>query len=307
MSKEVYYFPHDYHARKDPKCQALISMYGIEAYGVYWSLMEIMHEQGGKIRKFPALYAGLSFELRIDKVLLTKQIEAMLNDFELLLQDDNFMWSERVLQNIKFREAKKLLRSEAGRIGGIKSGISRQRRSNASEATKQNEANEAKKRKEKKIITNMGETANEQQNPLEVQKVLDPKIGLVAKTPKQKLFTKPTVHEISAYCTERRNTIDPQYFFDYQEQRGWLLKGGIQMQDWKATIRTWERNDGNVNGRVVVTQASERDRYAEIMAAQKERNRKGLEDDANRIHSEQGNNLPASVGTDSYELSVLQR
>lgn len=54
-------------------------------------------------------------------------------------------------------------------------------------------------------------------------------------------FQKPTLEEVTAYCQERRNDIDPQYFMDYQEARGWRLKGGQVMKDWKATIRTWER------------------------------------------------------------------
>mgnify|MGYP002623363988 CR=1 FL=1 len=61
-------------------------------------------------------------------------------------------------------------------------------------------------------------------------------------------FQKPTLEEVSAYCQERGNNIDPQYFIDYQEARGWKLKGGQQMRDWKATIRTWERNERRFNG-----------------------------------------------------------
>jgi hypothetical protein len=155
MSKETFYFQHDYHARKDPKCQALISLYGVGAYGTYWSLIEIMHEQGGKIKKFPALLDGLSFELRTEKELLSKQIEAMLHELQLLVEDDNYIWSERVLDNIKIIEAKRMLRVEAGKLGGIKSGISRLERSiersKTKQGLKQNEANEPKKRKENKI------------------------------------------------------------------------------------------------------------------------------------------------------------
>jgi hypothetical protein len=155
MSKDTYYFQHDYHARKDPKCQALISEYGMSSYGIYWALMEIMHEQGGKIKKFPKLYDGLSFEFGIEKDVLSKQIEAMLHDFELLLQDDNYIWSDRVIKNLKEREAKKMLRVDAGKLGGIKSGISRLNRSKMKHCLKQNEANEPKERKgkEKKTYT----------------------------------------------------------------------------------------------------------------------------------------------------------
>lgn len=63
---------------------------------------------------------------------------------------------------------------------------------------------------------------------------------------KQTRFQSPTVDDVAAYCLERKNGIDPQYFVDYYEARGWVLKGGSKMKSWKATVRTWERN--NVKG-----------------------------------------------------------
>lgn len=56
-----------------------------------------------------------------------------------------------------------------------------------------------------------------------------------------KRFVKPTVEQIQGYCDERNNGIDAQYFYDYYEARGWLV-GKAHMKDWKATVRTWERN-----------------------------------------------------------------
>ena len=53
-------------------------------------------------------------------------------------------------------------------------------------------------------------------------------------------FTPPTIEEISNYCLERKNTIDPQYFMDYHIARDWML-GKVKMKNWKATIRTWEK------------------------------------------------------------------
>ena len=56
---------------------------------------------------------------------------------------------------------------------------------------------------------------------------------------KRKRFTPPTLGEVSAYCTERKNGIDPQAFIDYYSARGWKL-GKETMKDWKAAVRTWE-------------------------------------------------------------------
>ena len=58
-------------------------------------------------------------------------------------------------------------------------------------------------------------------------------------------FTPPTVEEVKAYCEERKNGIDAQHFIDYYETRGWKV-GRNTMKDWKAAVRTWERNESNV-------------------------------------------------------------
>lgn len=60
--------------------------------------------------------------------------------------------------------------------------------------------------------------------------------------PKKNKFVIPTVEDVHAYCNERGNNIDAQHFIDYYSARGWML-GKDHIKDWKACIRTWERND----------------------------------------------------------------
>lgn len=148
--KNSYYFPHDYHARYDPKICALIKDYGMEGYGLWWCIVEILHEQEGKIKKFPKMYEWLSHELKQNEALLEQIISSLICDYELLQQDKNYLWSDRVLNNIEFLRLKSLQRSVAGTLGGIKSGI---KRSKMKQGLKQNEANEANKIKGKDINT----------------------------------------------------------------------------------------------------------------------------------------------------------
>lgn len=56
-------------------------------------------------------------------------------------------------------------------------------------------------------------------------------------------FRPPTLEEVKAYCEERGNGIDPEQFIDFYQARGWELKSGQKVKDWKACIRTWERNE----------------------------------------------------------------
>ena len=54
-------------------------------------------------------------------------------------------------------------------------------------------------------------------------------------------LTRPTVEEVKEYCTERGNSVDPQRFVDYYDSNGWKV-GKNPMKDWRAAVRTWERN-----------------------------------------------------------------
>lgn len=60
-------------------------------------------------------------------------------------------------------------------------------------------------------------------------------------TTKRKRFEKPTLSEIKEYCIERNNNVNAEQFFDYYESNGWKV-GKNAMKDWKACVRTWERN-----------------------------------------------------------------
>lgn len=56
------------------------------------------------------------------------------------------------------------------------------------------------------------------------------------------IFIKPTIEEIKEYCSKRENDIDAERFFDFYEAKGWMV-GKNKMRDWKAGVRTWERNN----------------------------------------------------------------
>ena len=59
---------------------------------------------------------------------------------------------------------------------------------------------------------------------------------------KKNRFVAPSVDEVQAYCNERNNQVDAQKFVDYYTANGWKV-GKNAMKDWKACVRTWERNN----------------------------------------------------------------
>ncbi|MDH6358907.1 Lin1244/Lin1753 domain-containing protein [Parabacteroides sp. PF5-9] len=38
-------FPHDSNANNDPKCMLLVDQWGLEGYGIFWVLMEVLGNQ----------------------------------------------------------------------------------------------------------------------------------------------------------------------------------------------------------------------------------------------------------------------
>ena len=60
-------------------------------------------------------------------------------------------------------------------------------------------------------------------------------------------FTPPSIQEVTDYCRERCNFIDPNAFIDHYQANGWM-RGKNKIKDWKACIRTWEKNHAQGNG-----------------------------------------------------------
>jgi hypothetical protein len=78
---------------------------------------------------------------------------------------------------------------------------------------------------------------------------------------KNKLFVKPTLEEVMEYCKERGNGVDPQQWIDHYTSNGWKV-GKNPMKDWKAAVRTWEKNGFNENGNGKT--GTEKNRHKEV-------------------------------------------
>ena len=58
---------------------------------------------------------------------------------------------------------------------------------------------------------------------------------------KRTVFKPPTIEEVRAYCLERGNSVDAERWHNHYSSNGWMV-GKTKMVDWKAAVRTWERN-----------------------------------------------------------------
>lgn len=89
---------------------------------------------------------------------------------------------------------------------------------------------------------NDNDDVNDNDNDNDVRSTYGKRTASVRKRPPAR-FVPPTVEEVAAYCKERGNTVDPQHFVDYYSANGWVQGRGKPIKDWKAAVRTWERNN----------------------------------------------------------------
>ena len=57
------------------------------------------------------------------------------------------------------------------------------------------------------------------------------------------IFVPPTVLQVAEYCAERKNNVSAEAFVDFYTANGWVQGKGKPIKDWKAAVRTWEKND----------------------------------------------------------------
>lgn len=61
-------------------------------------------------------------------------------------------------------------------------------------------------------------------------------------------FVPPTLEEVQAYCQERGNKVNPELFVDFYSSKNWMV-GKNKMKNWKAAVRTWEKNQNSQTNR----------------------------------------------------------
>ncbi len=85
----------------------------------------------------------------------------------------------------------------------------------------------------------------------------------------------PEREEIETYCRERKNGIDPDYFYNYYAATGWQV-GQHPVRDWKALIRAWEKRDEQRSDGPVAASGIVRQVVSMAQAARRDRQRNTL-------------------------------
>lgn len=99
MSKETFYFSHDYNARSDEKIRALIRKHGMQGYGIYWSIIEDLYNNTNVLR---CDYDSIAYELRTNYDV----IKSVIDDFDLFVFEGETFGSLSVQNRLEKRKNK---------------------------------------------------------------------------------------------------------------------------------------------------------------------------------------------------------
>lgn len=118
--KDAYWFSHDSNARNDNKCMKLRRVLGMEGYGTFWALVEMLREASGY--KLPlSSVTDIAYELRLPE----EKILAVINNFDLFQVEEGQFFSLRLVRSMEKLENRRNLLSESGRKGGLSSAKAR--------------------------------------------------------------------------------------------------------------------------------------------------------------------------------------
>lgn len=106
--KDTCYFSHDSNARRDPKILALRSVYGMEGYGWYWTIIEMLREQPGFMLSLNTKYAfkAIAMEIQCDEETAAKFVDDCIKELNLFETDGESFWSNSLLRRMEIKEEK---------------------------------------------------------------------------------------------------------------------------------------------------------------------------------------------------------
>ena len=100
-AKDVYYFSDDCNARTDEKILAMRSVYGLEGYAMFFMIAEIMREQNDhKLEMNKYIWSTLAMQMHTDASKVQKFVEDCINEFQLFVLKDEFLYSESLIKRM---------------------------------------------------------------------------------------------------------------------------------------------------------------------------------------------------------------
>jgi len=209
MKGETFYFSHDYSTRADEKIKKLLRIYGMEGYGIFWSIIEDLYNNANALRLD---YDCIAYDLRVD----SDKVEHIINDFGLFVIDTENFGSISVERRLEERNKK----SELARQSAFKRWSKQS--SDANVMPTQCDSNAIKERKGKE------------------RKIKERKMN--------KTFVPPLVEEVMEYFKENGYSKESALkAFNHYALAEWHDTGGKPVLNWKQKMNTvWFKDENRI-------------------------------------------------------------
>lgn len=240
--RDTFYFPHEYNAKDDPKCERLIFEMGVEGYGIFWSLLEVLRAQPDytyPLENIPLV----AYKYRTD----SGKVRRVVFDFGLFnVVDDKIFFSNGLIRRMQPMDQRRHKQSEGGKEGAKKRWENGGKNSlpngypinlpNGYPYSNKSRVNKIREEESKGDCKR--EPANAEGNDTSVTTSADkPRRG----TTKRGAFVVPAIEIVKDYfSTIKGGDTDAECFYDYFAANGWRT-GKNPLKDWEAAARNWMR------------------------------------------------------------------
>ena len=92
--KDSYYFSHDSNALTDPKILSMRCDYGMEGYGVFWAVIEMLRVQEEYRLELNKLNFNALKMLCMTQIDIEEFVSKCISEYELFETDGKYFWSE---------------------------------------------------------------------------------------------------------------------------------------------------------------------------------------------------------------------
>lgn len=234
MAKETYYFSHDSNAITDTKILNMRADYGLEGYGLYWAIIEMLrNETNYKLEVSKNTYRAIK-TLTNTSIDIEKFIKDCIEDYKLFAEKDGFFFSNSLLKRMEQKDIKSAVAREKAN--------KRWNKNNDSNATVMQQqcssnANKVKEKKEKESKVKENKVnENKRKEIVEIYNFSCPNLPQVQKiTDKRKKsidnFLKDfTIEQFRDIC----NIANSSDFLTGENKRGWKADFDFIMRTDKA-------------------------------------------------------------------------
>ena len=230
------YFPHDVDAMSDDKIEVLRALHGNDGYVFYFGLLERIYRQ-----------TDFEYDISDEETIqiLCKKFLISKESFEKILHTalKYACFDTEIYKNTGCLTSNGI-KKRAEAVIKKRESMRNKRSWRVSDAETLEETVPQKpqsKVKDSKVKDSKVKDSKVKDSKVKDSKVKESKVNLETKI-SARGFMPPSLEEVTDYCIERKGGVNPQRFIDFYSAKGWMV-GKTKMKDWKAAVRTWEKQE----------------------------------------------------------------